>query len=198
MVDIDREVVELCRRFLAGHSRGAFDDPRLELHHADAYSFLEGSRETFDVVIVDVPDPLEEGPAYLLFTQEFYRLLKGRLNPGGLVVAQSGPSGPAFYDQCYSAVARTAGSVFPNVYTSEAFIPSFGTTWSSVVSSLGPNPTELAPEEVDRRLLERLTTELRYYDGVTHRGMFSVPKYLRGAVEAESRIITRANPLYVP
>ena len=197
MVDIDREVVELCRRHLPNHHRGAFDDPRMELHHMDAFKFLEDTPERFDVVVIDVPDPLEGGPAYLLFTQEFYGLLKDRLKPGGLMVAQSGPTGPAFYEQCFSAVANTVGSVFPAVYLSEAFVPSFGATWGFVVGSLESDPTALSTEEVDRRIAERINGELRYFDGTTRDGMFSVPKYLRDAVADESRVITRSKPLFV-
>ena len=126
MVDIDSEVVELCRRFLPNHHQGAFDDPRLFLLHADAFAFLEESTETFDVAVIDVPDPLEGGPAYLLYTREFYELLRSRLNPGGAMVAQSGPTGPAFYRQCFAAVANTIASVFPRSFLSEAFVPSFG------------------------------------------------------------------------
>ena len=197
MVDIDGEVVDLCRRLLPNHHRGAFDDPRLELHHTDAFGFLEAASQTFDVAIIDVPDPLEGGPAYLLYTREFYELLRKRLNPGGIVVAQSGPTGPAFYQQSFSAVATTVGSVFPSAFPCEAFVPSFGATWGFVIGSLGPDPTALSVEQIDRRITERVSSELRYYDGVTHRGMFSVPKYLREALNAESRIITRANPLFV-
>ena len=197
MVDIDREVVELCRKFLPNHHRGAFDDPRLELHHADAFEFLEDTQDRFDVVVIDVPDPLEQGPAYQLFTHEFYYIVRDRLKPSGLMVAQSGPTGPAFYEQCFSAVANTVRSVFPAMYACEAFLPSFGTTWSFVIGSLGPDPTSLSVEEVDRRISQRVIGELRYYDGVTAHGMFSVPKYLRGALAEESRIITRANPLFV-
>ena len=197
MVDIDREVVELCRRYLPNHHRGAFEDPRLELHHADAIEYLEETRDRFDVAVIDVPDPLEGGPAYLLYTQEFYYQLRDRLKPNGLMVAQSGPTGPAFYEQCFSAVAKTIGSVFPTAYICEAFVPSFGATWGFVIGSLGPDPTSLSVQEVDRRIVERVSGELRFYDGITQRGMFSVPKYLRDAVTRESRVITRAEPLFV-
>ena len=152
MVDIDKQVVDLCREYLPNHHQGSFDDPRLELHHMDALEFLEDTSLRFDVVIIDVPDPLEAGPAYLLFTQEFYSLLKERLRPGGLMVAQSGPTGPAFYEQCFSAVANTVGSVFSGVYLSEAFVPSFGTTWGFVIGSTGPDPTSLSVEETDSRI----------------------------------------------
>ena len=197
MVDIDGEVVELCRRYLPDHHRGSFDDPRLELHHADAFKFLEETPSSFDIIIIDVPDPLEEGPAYLLYTQEFYELLRQHLRPGGMMVAQAGPTGPAFYRQCFSAVSNTLASAFPSVYTYEAFVPSFGSTWGFVVGSLGPDPMALSVEEVDRRISERVSHELRHYDGVTHRGMFAIPKYLRKAMAEESRVITKATPLFV-
>jgi spermidine synthase len=197
MVDIDEEVVDLCKRYLDKHHKGSFDDPRLELVHDDAWKYLEHSPTAYDVVVIDVPDPLEEGPAYLLFTREFYTLLKERLAPGGLVVAQSGPTGPSFYEQCFAAVAHTMSAVFPKVYYYDAFVPSFGTTWGFVVGSLGPDVAALSPQEVDSRIAARVKTELRFYDGVTHQGMFSTPKFLRQAVAAEERIITRENPLYV-
>ena len=38
---------------------------------------------------------------------------------------------------------------------------------------------------------------LLFYDGETHRGMYSIPKYVRKAIEAEERIITETTPLYV-
>ena len=36
MLDLDEEVVDLCRRYLPQHHQGSFDDPRLELLHQDA------------------------------------------------------------------------------------------------------------------------------------------------------------------
>ena len=197
MVDIDGQVVELCREQLANHHQGAFDDPRLELQHVDAFEFLEQTDRTFDVAVIDVPDPLEGGPAYMMYTREFYELLKFRLRPGGLMVAQSGPTGPAFHDQCFSAVASTIGEVYPRVFGYEAFVPSFGSTWGFMIGSLGPDPTALSVEEVDRRVARRVTRELHHYDGVTQRGMFSLPKYLRKALVAERRVITRETPLFV-
>ena len=197
MVDIDRKVVELCREYLPNHHQNSFDDPRIELIHDDCLAYLENNDERFDVFVIDVPDPLEAGPAYLLFTLEFYSLLKERMRDGGVMVAQSGPTGPSFYEQCFSAVANTVSSVFPVVALSETFVPSFGSTWGFVIGSLGPAPASISVEEADRRIAERIAGELRYFDGTTLKGMVSVPKYLRASVAEESRIITRDNPLFV-
>ena len=197
MVDIDQEVVDLCQYYMPGFSQGAFEDPRLVLHHTDALGFLEQSTDLFDLAIIDVPDPLEGGPAYLLYTQEFYKLLRQHLNTDGVIVAQSGPTGPAFYKQCFSAVANTIKTAFPKVSTYEAFVPSFGSTWGFTWGSLRPDPEELSIEEIDMRIATRLINEPGFYDGLTHQGMFSVPKYLRKALSEETRVITKAEPLFV-
>ena len=36
-----------------------------------------------------------------------------------------------------------------------------------------------------------------FVHGIAHRGMFAVPKFLREAVEAETRVITQEEPLFV-
>ena len=197
MVDIDAKVVELCREYLPNHHQGSFDDPRVELVIADALSYLEATGERFDIIIIDVPDPLEAGPAYLLYTQEFYRLARSRLRDGGLLATQAGPTGPSFYEQCFSAVANTVASVFPTVALTETFVPAFGSTWGFVIGSLGTDPADLSPRETDARIADRISGDLRYFDGVTLRGMTSVPKYLRQYVAEEKRIITANNPLFV-
>ena len=82
MVDIDAEVVELCKRHLPEMHQGAFDDPRTEFRAEDARGYLERTAERFDLIVVDLVEPLEEGPACLLFTREFYGLVRDRLSPG--------------------------------------------------------------------------------------------------------------------
>ena len=196
MVDLDGEVVEICRRFLPNHHRGAFDDPRVQLHFADARQYLENTEDTYDVIIVDLPDPQEAGPASFLYTQSFYSLLRRRLNPEGVVAVQS--------EQCmtgnlkaFTAISHTLGSVFPRVFPYHAMIPSFSLDWGFNVASLGPSPTGLAPQEVDRRLEERGCDSLWSYDGEAHLGMFMLLKNVRAALAEETRVITEDAPLVV-
>ncbi|MBI2855250.1 MAG: polyamine aminopropyltransferase [Chloroflexi bacterium] len=194
MVDIDSEVVEICRRFLPNHHRGAFDDPRLEIHFQDARQFLETTTDTYDVMIIDLPDPQEGGPAPLLYTQGFYSTVRQRLNPGGMVVVQSEPCMAGNLD-AFSAINHTLGTIFPQVFPYHTIVPSFSSDWGFNLASTGPDPLAMTREEIDHRLAERGCDSLRFYDGETHQGIFVLPRYVRQALAAERRVITEDKPL---
>ena len=196
MVDLDQEVVELCQEYLPNHHQGAFDDPRLSLVHDDAARYLEENTARYDFLIIDIPDPLEAGPAYLLYTKEFYSLARQRLNNGGLMVVQAGPAGPLNYHEAFTAIHHTISAVFPNVAAYRVYIPSFGSCWGFILAGERLDPAVVSSHEVEARLAARLTRPLRFYDGSTHSGLFSLPKYLREALAREERVIARDNPLF--
>ena len=195
MVDIDEEVVKICQKYLPKHSSGAFDDPRLDLNFDDALIFLEKKKNKYDVMIIDLPDPLEDGPAIMLYTKEFYELLKNRLNPGGIIVTQAGPTGPILSDQCFNRIAKTMKNVFPETFVYESFVPSFVSTWGFVIGSL--ESKNLSVSEIDSKLLDQKVLDLKYYDGITHQGMFSLSIQMRNVLSEDVDIITSQNPLIV-
>ncbi len=196
MVDIDQAVVDACREHLPEMHRGAFADPRTELRHEDARAYLQTTRQRFDVAIVDLTEPLEAGPACLLFTREFYQLLAERLTDAGILAMQAGMTkiGELHF---YAAMARTLAAVFPVVAPYQSFVPCIGTPWGFIVAAKAGDPRGLAPETVDARVRERVADELGFYDGQAHQHLFSLPKFLRQAVLACDRVVTDADPLIV-
>jgi spermidine synthase len=195
MVDIDGEVVDICKKELPFLSQGAFDDDRVELLHMDALKYLDETQEKFDIVIIDLTEPLEEGPSYLLYTTEFYQDLQKKLAPDGLVALQSGSTSMVI-SLGFIAVANTLGTAFSVVAPYQTEIPSFVGTWGFAVASRNLDPRQLSMEEVDRRISSRINRPLRFYDGQTHCGIFAIPKYLRDEMVREKRIITRDHPLF--
>ncbi len=197
MVDLDQEVVEVCQKYLPEHHQGAFDDPRLELKFDDASAFLRDTDERFDVIVLDLSDPMDGGPAYLLYTLDFYTMVLDRLAPGGLMVTQSGPASLINQTEVYTAINYTLNQVFPTVAPYSANIQSFGETWGFNIASLGPNPADFTPDEVDARLKQRGIAPMDFYDGVTNQSIFALPAYLRAGIAAETRTITTENPLFI-
>jgi spermidine synthase len=66
-----------------------------------------------------------------------------------------------------------------------------------MVGAKAGDPRALAPEVVDQRLRDGMTGDLGFYDGQTHRHLFSLPKHLRRALASAGRVVTDAEPLLV-
>jgi spermidine synthase len=195
MVDIDEEVVRRCRELLPEWHQGAFDDPRTDLRFVDARKHLEETSETFDVVIIDISEPIEEGPAYLLFTREFYEIVWERLSAAGVVSLQAGTVSLNDLD-CFAAIHKTLEGVFPVVAPCWASVPSFALPWGFSVASKQQDPRNFSPVEVDKLVADRVIGDLRYFDGVTHQASFLLPKHVRSRLASETRIIEDNHPLF--
>ncbi len=196
MVDIDSKVIDICRTHLPQIHQNAFDDPRAELIFMDARKYLAETRDSFDVAIVDLVEPLEAGPACMLYTSEFYHLVKSILNPSGIVAIQSGASGWTNL-QNFTAIHNTIKSIFSIARPYQIYVPSFVDMWGFTAASQTIDAAAIGPEEIDKRIRSRICKQLLSYDGRSHPAIFSLPRHIRRELEKEKRIITDNHPLYM-
>jgi len=186
MVDLDRELVERCRDLLPAWHAGAFDDPRVQMVFEDGRAFVLRTTERFDVVIVDVCDALEGGPALALYSEPFYRAVQRVLSGGGVLAVQAMELSTAEHAD-HVVVHQTLTRLFQHVSSYAVFIPSFWSSWGFVVAGDQTDIAHLASQEVDGVLSRRgLTPALRHYDGETHGHMFRLPKQVRAILSAEA------------
>lgn len=189
MVDIDGELVKLCRRYLPRWSGGAFRDRRARVVIADARTYLERHETKYDAIIIDLPEPVEGGPAIKLYTREFYRLIADRLTASGTMALQAGTTKPGDTG-ILATIARTIRTAFPLVAVYQVNVPSFGLPWGLILASKGPDPLAYTPGAVDKLIAQRNLKGLQFYDGIAHQGMFSLPRFLRRDLGRSGRIIT--------
>jgi spermidine synthase len=192
MVDLDRELVEVCQQWLPEFHQGAFADPRVELVFGDGRAWLADQAEGgFDVILLDLPEPLEEGPALRLFTREFYDLVQRQLPPEGLAAIQSGVAGP--WARLLPDLHRTLKAVFPRVAAYTAFIPSFMDVYGFHLAGghdfNWPSPWDLATRVEDRDLLA-----LRWLEPEFAAALPLLPAYLQTRLVQEGRVLTDAAP----
>lgn len=193
MVDIDGEVVEACKASLEPFHRGAFDDPRVALHAADARAWLEERRgAAFDVVVVDLTEPLAGAASCRLFTREFYELLRGFLAPSAVVSLQAGPVRPNMA-WAYGRVINTLAAVFDRVAPYTAWVTSFFEEWGFALAG-GPDLEVPTPALLDERQASR-GIEPRFLDGATFAGLLALSLPLRQAIAQHTEVITDAAPL---
>lgn len=169
MVEIDREVVEVSRTFLPSICGRAFEDPRARLLIDDGIAFVRGTRERFDVILVDSTDP--KGPGVPLFSEEFYTACARVLTDEGMLVAQSGSH---VFQAALAADVRTRlASIFPTVVTYWAAVPAYpGVLWTFSCGSKRHDPRALGAEHIAGRLASVST---RYYDARMHAAAFTLP-----------------------
>lgn len=197
MIDLDSEVVELCRQYLPQHHQGSFDDPRVELLHQDARAYIKETDQQFDVMIMDLVDPMEGGPAYLLYTEEYYRLVKNKLSPGGIMVTQSGPAGLLAVKECFTTIHKTLANIFAYTAAYQVHVPAFQTLWGFNVVSDTELPDLSHIDGLDGLIASRISKPLKFYDGESHQSMFALPRFIREGIRDETRINTDENPVFM-
>ncbi|MEK7477393.1 MAG: polyamine aminopropyltransferase [Candidatus Coatesbacteria bacterium] len=196
MIDIDRAVMDLSRKYLPEWGGKVWTDKRCIIKAADGRKFLEKSKKgSFDVIIIDLSEPVPGGPSYMLFTKEFYRIVAQKLTPDGVISLQCA-STQAPDLAMHAMIIRTLRTVFPYVRAFSIEVPAFDLPWGIAVAGKTLDAARLTRDDVDRRLAERRITGLKYYDGITHEGIFRVPKYLRTAYSQPGDIITDDSPLF--
>lgn len=193
MVDIDAEVVQACQQHLPLHHRGAFVDPRTQLLHADATTFLAGLPDaSMDVVVSDMTDPVEEGPSTFCFTVEYFTQIARILRPHGVLAVQAGPASPVEIG-LHAKVIRTLQAVFPHVIPYAVDAPCYGRDLGFVIASRQPFDLRLTVDSV-RRLTPGLTGAHRWLTPELLVGKLSVPPYLMDAIGSRTDVYRDSAP----
>jgi spermidine synthase len=192
MIDLDAELVELCRRLLPEFAAGAWDEPRLQVLHTDGRAWLAAQPDaSLDVIIMDITDPLEGGPAYFLFTREMFGLAQRKLRAGGVMSIQAGSAGQAI--RLLPHLHRTLRTVFPQVIPYTAYIPSFNDQYGFMMAG-GTACRWPTPERVSRILAERGVNSFRWFEPDFALAPPLLPSYLRQLLAREGQILTDAQP----
>jgi spermidine synthase len=192
MVDIDEELVNLCRRLLPTFHQGALDDSRANLVFTDGRAWLADQPDgAFDVIILDITEPLEEGPANLLFTREMYELVRRKLGPGGLMAVQSGSGN--ITGRLMADINWTLRAVFPKVFAYAAFVTSFMDLYGFHLAG-GENFSWPSPRQIETCLAARGLTDLGWYEPEFGAVLPQLPRYLKERLAHRGRVLTDAEP----
>jgi len=195
MVDIDEEVVDICKKYLGSFHRGSFNDPRAKLIIDDGREFLRREKGGWDVIVLDVTDPIEEGPSKLLYTKEFYELASSKLKEDGILVTQS--TSLTQNMDAFATIFRTLRKVFPIVRATRAFVPVYTADWSFTIASKKHDPQAVESEEAGKRVNERGIGDLKYYDPSFHPYYFHLPKFVREYINKSDKIALDKAPAFI-
>ncbi|MEA2192557.1 MAG: spermidine synthase [Solirubrobacteraceae bacterium] len=165
-VELDPDMTRLSRddARMRSLNRDSLRDPRVQVVNADAFRWLRGERERFDVVIADFPDP-DDAAIAKLYSQELYDGLRRRaLAPGGRLVVQAGS--PYFARESFWGIEATMRAAGWRTTPYHVDVPSFG-DWGFVLAAADrAPPLRVAPPP---------GPPLRFLDAATLRAAASFP-----------------------
>jgi spermidine synthase len=189
MADLDYNILRFAREKLGAWHRGAFSVVQ------DAATLVKNTSEKFDLIYADLPSPIEGGPAFSLYTLEFYRSLKRLLSPGGVFTTQAGPGSPLQFE-LHCALSRTLKKVFRSVSSGAAYIPSYDLPWTYLYcTDAGRTPARAEAKALDRAA-GRLRRPLAFHDGASIKASFCLPKYYNNRINASGAPVTMSRPMF--
>jgi spermidine synthase len=185
VAELDEDVIGFAKEHFPSVPNGAFEDPRTEVTIGDGRKFIEQTEESFDVVLLDLTDP--EGPSRMLFTKEFYSLVKSKMNASGVLSVQTGS--PVFEGMVHGRVQAALAEVFKNSVGYATFVQSFFIVESFVLA------TDSSVEGIARRLRER-NIELHAHTPEQLESLITQPHgHVREILSKEWEPSTDANPV---
>lgn len=135
LVDLDPAVTELFtgNKMLEKLNQGSLRHPKLKVVNEDAFQWLRHQTNTFDVAVIDFPDPSSYSVGKL-YTNTFYRLLRGALTSESTVVVQC--TSPFVAPQSFWCINATLQQTGYATLPYHCYVPSFG-EWGYIMASPG-------------------------------------------------------------
>lgn len=180
LAELDEGVIDIAKVHFQRVHRGVFSNPRLTLRMGDGMAFVAETMERFDLVVLDLTDPI--GPAEALYAPPFFADCRRVLAAGGALVLHIGS--PFSHPGRVRATLSNLRHLYRTVTPYFVHIPIYGATWGFAVASDALDIATLDPKEVDARLAARRIGDRQLYNGAMHVAMQAVPEYARPLVAA--------------
>ena len=178
LVDIDGDVIRLCKKLFGAINAKAFKDKRMTVEVADAFEYLgrKSSKNRFDLIIADRPDPV--GPGKALFGETFYDRVKGALKPGGYATFQTGV--PFYQPWEITEALQELKRFFPRSGVYLSVVPTYiggfvALTWATK----GGKPLG-KPDGIKKaaKAYKKIKLKCDYYNPAIHAAAFALPNWI--------------------
>jgi spermidine synthase len=148
-VEIDPVLYQLGRD---NHPDDPYNDPRVDVHIDDGRAFLERTDETYDLIVLALPDSitLVSGQAALrlesyLFTEEAMEAARDRLAPGGIFAMYNYYQQPWLIDRYGNTLTRVYGDA-PCLQTMVPGVGADGVDLDAFIAGGTPETVMCTPE----------------------------------------------------
>lgn len=167
LVDLDKAITDLAKNnpLFCKMNGQSMTNKKVRIINDDAFKFVETTDQTFDLILIDLPDPNNASLARL-YSWEFYNLVQNRLNRTGIVVTQA--TSPFFCPKAFWCIRESMKKAgFPHTYVYHGYIPSFGDWGFTMAANLRYDPQNV-----------KIDKPTKYLDDQTAQKAFVIEKDL--------------------
>jgi spermidine synthase len=146
IAEIEPLVPRVVSEYFSEHNFAVVQNPKVTVHIDDARHYLFTTDEKFDAITSDPLDPWVKGAA-MLYTREFFELVKAHLNPGGVVTLFV-----QLYESNTEAVKSEIGTFFEAFPNGMIFANTYNGQGYDLVLLGQIEPTVIDIDEMEERL----------------------------------------------
>jgi len=174
LVDIDRDVIDLMKKYMPDFAKNSWQDKRLKIYIEDGAKFVKRTKRQYDVIMLDTPDPV--GPAVPLFKTSFYLDCKKILAPNGIIIRQTGSS--TLQPDEVSSNFRQMEELFPEVRVFITAVSTYVGGYFTFVA--GANKKGLFQKSLSqiRKRFQKLKIQTSWYTPALHKASMILPEEL--------------------
>ncbi|MBD3316004.1 MAG: polyamine aminopropyltransferase [Chitinivibrionales bacterium] len=191
--ELDGQVIDFSRKYLAKMNRHSFDDPRVSIHVTDGREWVENHPGLYDAVIMDMTDPF--GPSAMLYTKEFFKAVKRSFrNQNGIFTMHA--ESPISRPTAFNCINRTLKSVFGVVQPIYLYIQMYAVLWTVALASDGKAVETTRAATVERRIKRYGIKGLKVFNGKTLEAMRVPYPYVEEILRKPGKVITDKAPRF--
>jgi spermidine synthase len=170
LVDIDQEVVNLSKQYLIKINDNSLKNNKLNLFYEDAFNYIKNTKNKYDIIIADRPDPIGAGKS--LFKKEFYKHINNIISPEGISVFQSGV--PFFQKKELKTVLRDVSRYFKYSGYYLTVVPSYVGGFMALVWS--SNKVDISKISISKK---KYAVSTNYYNQNILVSSFIAPNFIK-------------------
>ncbi|MCL2232567.1 MAG: polyamine aminopropyltransferase [Treponema sp.] len=186
--ELDPDVVAFSKEHFPSIHGGSFSDPRLTFHYGDGRAFVEKSSGGYDVIIMDMTDPI--GPSSALYTAEFFTAVKKLFRDADSLFSMHGES-PMAWPEAFACIGATLTEAFKHISTATCYVPMYGTLWSFRYAGDSAVPRVNDSELIEKRQTERLAKKLTLVNKSMWHALFAEDPVIAEAEANPARKVIR-------
>jgi spermidine synthase len=84
-VELDPLLLKLIKKFSTSLTQFELSDKRVKIHYTDGRFYVKRTQDGFDMIFIGLSAP-QQLQTNRLFSSEFFYIVKGKMNPGGIIV----------------------------------------------------------------------------------------------------------------